>query len=170
MADLKRAADELTAKAAFDAAKKAAERALDDALSTDEERAARKAEEAALAKKKRTKLIAMSVVGLLLVLGVIGMVVNYWQWFFLLGLVGLLALYGRHRWRTRGDTKPDVAPPVVSAASKKQRAPAPRRVSEGASARAPARPERDVEEKTATRELDEAAIEDELAELKARLK
>lgn len=152
MGDLKRASEELTAKAAFSAAKQAAERALEDALSSDEERAQRKAEQAALAKRKRTKLIVLGVVGLLLVLGVIGMVLSYWHWFLLLGLVGLLALYGRHRWRARREEKQETAAEVSTKPSAVE---PPVRVARRA---APEPPEDDGQ-----------AIEDELARLKSRL-
>lgn len=152
MVDLKKASEELTAKAAFSAAKNVAERAIEDALSSDEERAQRKAEEAALAKKKRTKVLVLGVVGLLLVLGVIGMVVSYWHWFLLAGLVGLAALYGRHRWHERREGKrAESAPPKparVAAEPPRVRA-------------APT----EVEPPGASQ-----SIEDELAELKARLK
>jgi hypothetical protein len=97
--------DDLTAKAALTAARGAVKSALSDALSSEEEREQRRAEEAALAKRKRRKWIAFGVVGLLLALGVVGLVVSYWQWFLLLGLVGLAALYGRHRWRKRREAK-----------------------------------------------------------------
>lgn len=152
MGDLKRASEELTARAAFSAAKQAAERALEDALSSDEERAQRKAEQAALAKRKRTKLIVLGVVGFLLVLGVIGMVLSYWHWFLLLGLVGLLALYGRHRWRARRAEKQETAAEVSTKPSAVE---PPARVARRA---APEPPEDDGQ-----------AIEDELARLKSRL-
>lgn len=155
MGDLKRASEELTAKAAFSAAKQAAERALEDALSSDEERAQRKVEQAALAKRKRTKLIVLGVVGFLLVLGVIGMVLSYWHWFLLLGLVGLLALYGRHRWRARREEKQETA------ASAPAEAAAPRALEPPVRVARRAAPE--------PREDDGEAIEDELARLKSRL-
>ena len=157
MVDLKKATDELTAKAAFEAAKNAATRAIEDATSTDEERAEREAERAALAKRKRTKLIALGAVGLLLALGVIGLVIGYWHWFLLAGLVGLVALYGRHRWRQRRSAKKGLeAEPPRAARRAPERLPAP------AARVAPAT-------KAASDEPDES-IEDELAALKARLK
>lgn len=151
MATLKKAAEELTAKAALGQAKRAAERAIEDALSTDEERAERALEEAEQKKKKRTKLLVLGVVGLLLVLGAIGMVLTYWQYFFLAGLVGLGALYARHRWRNRAARKESpVAPPAKQATvPAKLRVPAP-------PARAPSAPPDD-------------SVDDELAALKARL-
>jgi hypothetical protein len=159
---LKKAADELTAKAAFSAAKNALDGALTDALASDEERAQRKAEQAALAKRKRTKLIALIVVGLLLTLGLIGMVLSYWQWFILLGLLGLAALYGRHRWRQRRRAR---AADEVKAI----RSPEVPRPSEGVRPRPPevAAPTQPATESSAEVER---AIEDELAALKARVK
>ncbi len=147
MVDLKKATEELTANAVLAAARGK----LEDALSTEEEREQRKAKEAALAKRKRTKLLVMGAVGLLLVLGVIGMVVNYWQWFLLLGLLGLGALYGRHRWRNRSKLAEKASTPPRPRVEQPK---APARVA------APEQPVRPESSET---------IEDELAALKARL-
>jgi len=159
VADLKKAANELGARAAFEAAKDAAERALDDALSTEEELAARKLKEAELARRKRKKMLAFGIVGLLLVLGVIGMVVHYWQWFFLLGLLGVAGLYGRYRFRKWRAQKQE---------SKEE--PKKARVEEPPAKKelvAPTRPARVAERPVA--EEPDTSIEDELAALKSRL-
>ncbi len=150
MDELKKVAGQLSGKAALVAARDAAQRAIEDALSTDEERAERKAEQAALAKRKRTKWIILGVVALMLLLGVIGLLLSYWQWFLLAGLVGVAGLYGRYRWRAsrasikkpetvrREEVQVDVEPRNVPVVVK-------------------AKPEPD------------ASIEDELAALKARV-
>jgi Flp pilus assembly protein TadB len=144
-------ADDLTAKAALAAAKGAMQNALTEAMSSEDERKQRKAEQAALAKRRRTKLIVFGVVGLLLALGVIGLVVSYWQWFLLLGVLGLAALYGRHRWRKRRDAKhPDEAKAPRPVAVLGLTDGTPDRVTESTSA--------DATE----------SVEDELAALKAR--
>jgi hypothetical protein len=163
MVDPKKAAEELGAKAAFAKAKQAAERAIQDALMSDEERAKAEAERAALAKRKRNKTIAFAIVGVLLVLGAIGMVLSYWQWFFLAGLVGLAGLYARHRWRKSRRAKREKAAeePV---APKQERAPAKLRVKPEPEPRAPAAPVVDESSKETKQ-----AIEDELAALKARV-
>jgi hypothetical protein len=101
MTDLDDAAGKLARSATLRAARDAASRALDDALLSDEERAERKAKEEAASKRKWQKRIAIGVVALLLVLGIVGLVINYWQWFLLAGVLGLVALYGRYRWRKR---------------------------------------------------------------------
>jgi Flp pilus assembly protein TadB len=120
MTDLDDAAQKLATKATLRAARDAASKALEDALLTDEERAQRKVADAAAAKRKRQKVIVFSVVGLLLVLGIVGLVISYWHWFLLAGLVGLVALYGRYRWRKRRGEKPNpprkVASPVARVA------------------------------------------------------
>lgn len=158
MADLDKDAAELTTKATFRAARDAASKAIDDALLTDEERAQRKAVEVADAKRKRSKTIAIGVVGLLLVLGIIGLVVSYWQWFLLAGLVGLGALYARYRWRKRrGEKKLR-----VSDASSATRSAPPRKAVSPPARVAPA-PEPMTQK-------DEQSIEEELAALKARVK
>lgn len=96
MADLDKLSDELTSKAAAAAGRRAAKRAIDDLLSTDEDRAEREAERATTSKSRRNKLILYGVIGLLLVVGTIGMVLNYWHWFILAGLFGVAGLYA---WR-----------------------------------------------------------------------
>ena len=156
----KKSAEEITARAAFGAAKEAAERALDDALLSEEERATRDAEEAQVKSRRRKRRLALIVVGVLIVLGVIGLVLRYWYWFLLLGVVGLLALYGRHRFRKwRGarkegkaviETTGTEAPPSVRV---EEPAPAPRTPPRRLPAPEPG-----------------PSIEDELAELKARVK
>lgn len=156
MTDLDDAARKLATKATLVAARDAASKALDDALMSDEERRERKVADAAALKRKRQKRIAIGVVGLLLVLGIVGLVISYWHWFLLAGLVGLLALYGRHRWRKSRSAKE--SPTVEKSETKKSRppsrvAPAPARV---AISKAPP--------------VDDGDVEEELAALKARLK
>lgn len=141
----------LTAKAAFTAAKDAAERALEDALSTERERAARKAEEAEKAKRRRKKRLVLAVLGLVIVLGVVGLALRYWYWFLLLGLAGIVALYARHRWRRfrAGRREKEAEVPAKKEPRELSAPPAPR---------------------LAPPEPAGPSVEDELAELKARLK
>ncbi len=155
MNDLKKAANELGAKAAFAAAREKAGRAIEDVLSTEEERDKRKAERAAAAKRKRTKWLVLGVIGLLLLIGVVGMALRYWPYFLLLGIVALAALYGRHRWRkSRSSAKQvEVARVEERPIEVAQRAPPP----------ALAKPEVDAA-------IDDASIDEELAALKARVK
>lgn len=155
MSDREKSVDELQAKAAFAVAKHAAERALGDALLGDEERAKRRTTEHALSRRKRSTRIALVAVGLLLVVGLVGLMLHYWYWALLLGFVGVGGLYGRHRWRARRasrERKPEVAAAREAPAVKTRIAPEPRL------APAPAA------------EIDEASIDDDLAELKARMK
>jgi Flp pilus assembly protein TadB len=99
----KKVVDDLTAKAVSAAGRNAARRALDDLVSSDEGRA----ERAVDSKRRRRKLIAYAIVGLLLVLGILGLVVSYWQWFILAGVVGLVGIYGWYLLRKRLRPKPD---------------------------------------------------------------
>ncbi len=156
MSDLKKSAGELGAKAAFDAAKDTAKRALDDAMATDEERAARKAEEDQRAKRRRTQRLVMVILGLLIVIGLIGLALRYWYWLLLLGLLGISALYARHRWRKRRaaprERVPEPAARLAPPRKEPLALPEPRRA-------------RDVPEQPPG-----PSVEDELAALKARLK
>jgi hypothetical protein len=179
MEDLKQVADDLVAKAALSRAKDSAERALEDLVASDEDKAQRETERAAKSKSRRTKLIIYGVVGLLVVVGILGMVVSYWQWFLLAGLVGLMGLYGWHRLRKRLKRK-DGQDEAASAAKVERTADEPR-----ARLATPREPEADealvrearlreerarqvAREHAAASEAQE--IEDELAQMKARLK
>lgn len=152
MTDRKKSADELGAKVAFQAAKNAAGRALENALSTDEERAQRTAAQAEVARRRRNKRIALGVVGLLLVLGAIGLALHFWYWFLLLGLIGLAGLYGRHRWRRGRAARKKATQLAAQAPAKQTRAEPP-----------------SLAAQVVTPEHADASIEDELAELKARV-
>ena len=149
-------ADDLRAKAAFAVAKHAVERALDDAMLSDEERTKKRAEESSLARSKRNKRIAIGVIGLLLLIGVIGLVLNYWYWALLLGVLGAAGWYARRRWRARGAPKKKVERKKVEPAAVAREAPA-RKV------RVEPRPARIAEPS-------DESIDDDLAELKARMK
>lgn len=150
MSDLEKATRELGTRAAFAAAKNAAERALDEALLSDEERAERRAEQDALARRKRTKRIAQVAIGSLLVVGLVGLMIHYWYWALLLGVVGALGVYARHRWRKR----------------KRKKLEAPRVRAEPVEAPVQAR----IAPPAASVEEPDASIEEDLAALKARIK
>jgi Flp pilus assembly protein TadB len=155
MGDLKKAASEMSGKAAFAAAKNAAQRAVEDALLTEDERARRKAERTERAKKKRAKWIVLGVVALAVLLGVIGMALSYWKWFVLAGLGALVALYGRHRWRR------------YRVAARRPRAIEASRLDAGR-AEIEARVESPVAQPRSTEP--DTSVDDELAALKARVK
>lgn len=146
MSDLEKTARELGTKTAFAAAKDAAERALEDAMLTEEERVRRRAEQDALARRTRNKRIVQIAIGSLLVIGVIGLLLHYWYWALLLGLVGATGLYGRHRWRKRRAARPKSEPAALEA------------------------PRVRVEPAAPPVEEADASVEDELAALKARVK
>lgn len=148
MSDAEKSANELRAKAAFAVAK----HALDDALLSDEDRAKRDA----LARRKRSKRFAQVVIGSLLVVGLVGLVLHYWYWALLLGFIGAAGLYVRHRWRARRaarETKKEKKKPEVAATRE-----------------APALKARIAPEPRVADEVLEASVDDDLAELKARLK
>jgi Flp pilus assembly protein TadB len=155
MSDLKKSARELGAKAAFDAARDTAKRALDDAMATEEERAARKAREDARTKRRRTQRLVLVLLGLLIVLGLIGLALRYWYWLLLLGLLGIAALYGRHRWRKRRAARRERMPEPSARLGPSRKEP---------SALPEPRRARDEPEQPAG-----SSVEDELAALKARL-
>lgn len=99
MADLKKLTDDVATRAAIDAGKQAARKALDGILPPDED--------APLAGKDLPKssrkwwIIASVVAAVLVVIGVIGLVMAYWQWFLVAGVVALAGLYGYSRLRRR---------------------------------------------------------------------
>ncbi|HEY1960634.1 MAG TPA: hypothetical protein VGH28_33715 [Polyangiaceae bacterium] len=107
------------------------------------------AEQDALSKRKRNKRIAQIAIGALVVVGLLGLMLHYWYWSLLLGFVGVAGLYVRRRWRAR------------RASRKKIEVTAPRE--------APALKVR-IEPEPAPVEDADASIDDDLAELKARLK
>ena len=101
MADFDKMTDDLADKAALATGVNAAKRALQDALLSDEERAARKVELERTSKSRRNKLIAYGVIAVLLVVGVVGLALTYWYLFLLAGLLGVGAIYARGRLRAR---------------------------------------------------------------------
>jgi hypothetical protein len=131
--------DDLRAKAALAVAKHAFERALEDPAEKD-----------ALAKRKRNKRIAQIAIGALVVVGVLGLMLHYWYWSLLLGVVGVAGLYVRRRWRAR------------SASRKKELEATPPREALAPKVR--------IEPEAEPAEDSDASIDDDLAELKARLK
>jgi hypothetical protein len=147
--------DDVRAKAAFAVAKRAVEGALDDALMSDEERAKKDA----LAKSQRTKRIAQIVIGGLIVIGLIGLIINYWYWALLLGFLGAGGWYLRRRWRARASRKKE--------SSKKESKPV---AALRAPVQAPKKKVRVEPQKVEPLEIPEASIDDDLAELKARMK
>lgn len=168
-ADPKKVVDELTAKAALSAGRDAARRAVEDLLSSDEEKAEREAERAAQAKRRRKKLLAWIVAGAILAIGLVGMMIHYWQWFILAGLVGLAGLYGWHRLKKRL-RRP--APDGATAEAPRALEPKKLRVTEPEPSAEELR-ERRAREAVARAEARVAErheVDDELAELKARLK
>jgi hypothetical protein len=173
MADRNKQKDADAAAVALALGRDAAKRAVEDLLSGDEERADEAAERAAASKSRRNKLIVYGVVGLLVLVGLFGMVVSYWQWFLLAGLLAVLGLYGWSRLRKRlragsrakaGDAR------IESAASQlpmqEQRDASGQR--EGARVRAEERA-RDAQALEEASAVAEREIEDELAAMKARL-
>ena len=138
MSDDEKPADDLRAKAALAVATHALERALEAPAERD-----------ALARRKRNKRIAQIAIGALVVVGLLGLMLHYWYWSLLLGVVCVAGLYGRRRWRARRQSRKK----LEAAAPREARAPKVRIAPE------PARAE----------ELD-ASVDEDLAELKARLK
>lgn len=178
MADLDKLTDELAGKAALATGMKVAKRALSDALLSDEERAARDAEEAKAKKGQQTKWIVYGVIGLLLVVGLIGLAVAYWYWFLLAGLAALGVLYGRHRWRKRREARGEIAPATDEDAELREEIELPRTSSRREAVRsAPASSRAEPAEPPAPRkptaeeaEAEAEAVDAELAAMKARLK
>ena len=177
MSDLRTTADELATKAALAAGRDTARRAMDDLLSTDEEKAEKAEARYHASKSRRTKLIVFAVVGLLLVLGIVGFVLSYWQWFLLLGVAGVVGVVGWHRLRRR--LKAGKGEPMAAVGSNEERRVKTRAASE-ALLGAPRQPARmhaargrqahdDARVRDELRTAEEEAVEEELAAMKARL-
>ena len=165
MSDIRKLADDLTTKAAIEAGKGALSDAVDDLLSSDEEKERKEAERKAKSKSRRNKLILYGVIGLLIVVGVLGFVASYWHWFLIAGLLGAGGVYGWSRLKKRFGKEKDDEPEEIAQEE------APKRVE--------IEPE-DPEEQKAARlhaararaeaeAVEEQAIDDELAAMKARL-
>jgi hypothetical protein len=172
------AAAELVAKAAVSAGKDAASRAARRLVGDDEAD-----ESEGTSKARKWKLIAALVLALCLVLGLIGLVLNYWLWFLAAGVLGLAGLFGYWRLRSRLEARREakgLGQATVEAKVAVEAKPARLRaepVDEAESQRR-AQAERearrlDVERDARARAEAEAAkeqeVDEELAELKARL-
>ena len=110
MTDFKKLAEDATARAALAAGKDAAKRAVDGLLAEGSEANAQSAE---AKKTRRWKLIAISILSVCVIVGFIGLLLNYWYWFLAIGLLGIAGLYARHRLRRRLAEKP--AAPATAA-------------------------------------------------------
>lgn len=150
----------------------AAKRAVEDLLLTDEERAARDQERAAERKKKNSRLLAYVALGLLLVVGLIGLALTYWHWFLLAGVLGIAGIvaarYVRKSWERRragvkGEAEPAVGKRAVADAPASPIVP--RKVERRVAPAAEALDAKAVEQ---TRARDAAAVDEELAALKAK--
>ena len=177
MADFKRLAEDATTRAALAAGKDAAKRALDDIILSDEEKAKRETEQAEVQKSRRWKYIALGVLGLCLVVGVVGLVLSYWQYFLLAGVLGAGAVYGWWRFRkSRAAAKTAKADAETASIPAKEKAEPVRVVEEPevdlaaqrAAAAQEARERAEVQREA--RAEAERQIDDELAQMKARLK
>ena len=152
MADPKDLKRELTTRALLEAGKDAAKRAIEDFTLTDDEKAARDAERAEAAKRRRWKWIAIGVVGLVLVISLIFLLAKIWMW--ILGFALLAAasvaiyFYARRKWQSLRE------PTVRELPKPEETRPEPRRVSEP-----PPVIDRDARERQ---------IDEELAALKAK--
>lgn len=174
MADLKKAADDAATRAMIAAGKDAAKRAVEDLLTSDEERAAKQAEQAPTSKARLWKIIGIGVLSLLVVVGVVGMLLTYWHWFLLAGVLGLGGLYGWSRLKKRlsaGKEPKEVEAKQVEAA----RAPV-ATAAEGLRIKEEA-PRDEAEERARNaralaeaRAAQEQEVDEELAAMKARLK
>ena len=179
MADLEK---EILARAALAAGKDAAKRKLDEVLG-EESPDAKATKDAPSSKSRRWKIAIIAVLVLALGIGVIGLMISYWQWFLAAGFLGLAGLYGYYRWRRRKrDAKAEAKTEVEAEA-------APRAAKEAPKARVVPEEDQDavalqaLEREKAARERArqaeaarearaqvEAEVDEELAAMKARLK
>jgi hypothetical protein len=181
------AAAELVAKAAVSAGRDAASRAARQLIGDDEADASE-----ATTKSRKWKIIAAVVLALCLVLGLIGLVLNYWLWFLAAGVLGLAGLFGYWRLRAklaaRREAKgiPEAAVEASAGAARAMASaegvakPAARRVDAEGAAEAERRAEaarearrleaeRDARARAEAEATREQEVDDELAAMKARL-
>ena len=52
-------------------------------------------------------------IGGLIVIGLVGLIINYWYWALLLGLLGAAGWYVRRRWRARRTTPKKLEPAAL---------------------------------------------------------
>jgi hypothetical protein len=175
MSDLDKLTREATTKAVIAVGRDAAKRATDKLLDDDD--APGEDENAGSKPRRRWKLIALVVLGLFLLVGLIGLLLNYWFYFLAAGVLGVGGLVGWSRLKKRiGARKPSKDRKEIA----KEDSPAPESVrvrlaSREAAPTAPktaTRADADAEaqalaEARATREHE---VDDELAAMKARLK
>jgi hypothetical protein len=105
---------ELTTRALLAAGKDAAKRAIEDFTLTDEEKAARDAERALEAKRRRWKWIAIAVGSLILMLAIVFLIAKIWMWVLGLALVAAagVAIYyfAQRKWRAMREPVVKVLP------------------------------------------------------------
>lgn len=166
MADLKKLAEDATTKAMIAAGKDAAKRAAQDLLSSDADREAKEVEDPQASKKRRTKLIVLGVLGLFVFIGLVGLLLNYWQWFLALGVLGMGGLYGYYKLRARRALKQKDEATRVEAAKQAEVEVA----EETARLAAAEERTRDARALAEARAAEAQAVDDELAAMKARIK
>lgn len=181
MSDLEQLAKDATTRAALSAGKDAAKRAerAVGSLLADEEAPAKDESEK---KSRNYKIIAVVVLGLFAVIGIVGLLLSYWYWFLVAGVVGLAGLIGYSRLKSRlGKAKASkqVASREVAASDAAEPALEPARTARVAIDDEPKKPSqaelraaaeakaKAIAEAEAIREQE---VDDELAAMKARLK
>ncbi len=175
MADLDK---EILARAALAAGKDAAKRKLDEVLGDEApEKDAPKDEKSS--KSRRWKIAIIAVLVLALGIGLVGLMISYWQWFLAAGVVGLAALYGYYRWRRRKrdtETEAEAEAPARAAKEEPKARVAPLEDQDEVALRALEREKaareraRQAEAAREARAQMEQEVDDELAAMKARLK
>jgi hypothetical protein len=169
---------EILARAALAAGKDAAKRKLDEVLGDEApEKDAPKDEKSS--KSRRWKIAIIAVLVLALGIGLVGLMISYWQWFLAAGVVGLAALYGYYRWRRRKrdtETEAEAEAPARAAKEEPKARVAPLEDQDEVALRALEREKaareraRQAEAAREARAQMEQEVDDELAAMKARLK
>ena len=175
MSDLDRLTREATTKAVIGVGRDAAKRAADKLLA-DEDAVASDGKPAD-SKSRRWKLIALVVLGLFLLVGLVGLLLNYWFYFLAAGLLGVGGLVGWSRLKKRiGARKPskdrkEIAEEDSPAPESVRIRLAPRDAAPAApSTRTRADADADAQALAEARATREHEVDDELAAMKARLK
>ena len=168
--DLDRLTREATTKAVLAVGRDAAKRATDKLLSDEDVPGS---EDKAASKPRRWKLVALVVLGLSLIIGLVGLLLNYWLYFLAAGVLGVGGLVGWSRLKKRmGAKKSPKDRKDIEAGDSPRHESVRVHLAPGAATTPPtgAATRAEADAQTEARAAREHEVDEELAAMKARLK